>query len=228
MSISIGFLSFLALPGRCILCARRSARRRDLCASCESELPHVGNACIRCAIPLERTGTCGRCLQQPPPQDATRTVFRYTWPLDALIPAFKFNGDHAAGRVLGELFADNLPFGARPDCLLPVPLHATRLRERGFNQSLLLAQAAAAKWRIEVNAELIVRNRETAVQSGMNAHQRRRNVRGAFTLVAKDVPRHAAIVDDVVTTGSTTAEIAALLRRVGVEIIEVWTLARTI
>lgn len=225
--MSIGPFSFHALPGCCVLCARRSERRRDLCAACENDMPRIGNACVRCALPLVNAGVCGRCLQHPPPQDATRAAFRYAWPLDALVTDFKFNGDHAAGRVLGELFAESLSFGSKPDCLLPVPLHAKRLRERGFNQSLLLADAFSRKWRIEVNASLLARVRETEVQSGMNARARRRNVRGAFGLTAQNVPRHVVIVDDVVTTGSTTAEIAALLRRMGVEVIEVWTLART-
>lgn len=225
--MSNGSLSFHLLPGRCVLCARHTPRRHDLCEACEHDLPRAGNACIRCAAPLVTSGICGRCARRPLPQDATRAAFRYAWPLDSLVQNFKFNGDHAAGRVLGELFAEHLRFGARPDCLLPVPLHAKRLRERGFNQSQLLAAALTNRWRIPLNQELVVRVRETAVQSGMHARARRRNVRGAFALAANDVPRHIAIVDDVVTTGSTTAEIAALLRHAGAERIEVWTLART-
>src|SRR5690606_11682872 len=95
-----------------------------------------------------------------------------------------------------------------PDCLLPVPLHAKRLRERGFNQSLLLAQSLSLQFKIPLAADLVIRQRETAVQSGMNARARRRNVRNAFALTGNALPPRIAIVDDVVTTGSTTDEIA--------------------
>lgn len=223
-------LSFRLLPASCLLCGVRSGRVRDLCAACERDLPIHGHACRRCAMPLPASGnTCGRCLRLPPPHDALRSAFTYRYPLDALIQQFKFHGNHPAGRVLGDLFAEHLaPPSPLPDCLLPVPLHVKRLRERGFNQSLLLAQALSMRLRVPLAADLVIRQRETAVQSGMNARARRRNVRDAFALADGRLPTHVAIVDDVVTTGSTTAEIAALLRRAGVERIEVWTLARAV
>ncbi|HEX7046149.1 MAG TPA: double zinc ribbon domain-containing protein [Gammaproteobacteria bacterium] len=224
-------LSFRFLPGCCLLCQKRSGRHHDLCSDCEHDLPWLGVACTQCALPVPAThrGACGDCLKLPPVQDASRAVFRYGWPLDSLIQRFKFNGDHAAGRTLGELFAQGVRARTPlPDCLLPVPLHSRRLRERGFNQSELLADSVATKLAMDVRNDLVERIRETAVQSGMNAVARRRNVRNAFALCAERLPAHIAILDDVVTTGSTSAEIARLLRRAGVKRIEVWALARAV
>ena len=227
-----GFLetiSFRLLPGRCLPCGARSGRNLDLCQACEHELPFNQPCCRRCGMPLAADAVaCGRCLQKPPLADAIRTPFLYAFPLGTLIQRFKFHSDHPAGRLLGDLFAQHLEVPeALPDCLLPVPLHVTRFRQRGFNQSTLLAQALAARIGIAVRADLLVRQRETAAQTGMDARARRRNVRGAFALARATLPARIAIVDDVVTTGSTTDEMTQILRKAGVRWIEVWALART-
>lgn len=224
--------SFLFLPGCCTLCRRESARERDLCGDCEMDLPVLGAACTSCAMPLPLPANaatrCGACLRQPPPQDMTRALFRYAFPLDALIQRFKFQRDHAAGRVLGNLFAHGLHSTRDPaPVLVPVPLHERRLRERGYNQAELLARDLAVKGRYALRTDIVRRARETAVQSGMNARARRRNVRNAFALTSRDIPAHVAIIDDVITTGSTTQELARLFRRAGAERVDVWTLART-
>lgn len=222
-------LSFRLLPGCCLLCGCRSGRRIDICLRCERDLPWHDDACPRCAQPMPAGGyPCGSCLKTPPPQDGSLAAFRYEWPLDSLIQRFKFNGDHATGRMLGKLFTRRVARETPPpDCLLPVPLHASRLRERGFNQSMLLAESMAAALGIGIRNDIIERSRETTTQSGMDALARRRNVRGAFSL-AGEPPGHVAIVDDVMTTGSTTAEMTKLLRKAGVRTVEVWTLARAV
>lgn len=225
-------LSNLLLPGSCLLCRQGSHRALDLCAACERDLPRLENACTRCALPLpasvHRDPVCGACLQRPPPQDRARAAFRYHYPLDHLVQRFKFHADHAAGNLLGQLFARQVvPARNSNIVLLPVPLHAKRLRERGYNQAALLAHALSAEHGCELNDRLLQRTRETEVQSNMSAAARRRNVRNAFSLVSENLPQHVAIVDDVVTTGSTTREIAMLLKHHGVLKIEVWALART-
>jgi len=224
-------LSFLILPGCCVLCRNPCARRLDLCTACERDLPVIEHACTGCAIPLPGVANallCGACLQRHPPQNATRAIFRYAYPLDNLVQRFKFHGEQAAGNVLGKLFAARaLKTGEHSFTLLPVPLHPRRLRERGFNQAELLARAIGDRFHWEVRGDLLLRTRETAVQSNMSAAARRKNVRNAFALRTGHVPERIVIVDDVVTTGSTTAEIAALLRKAGAREIEVWALART-
>lgn len=217
--------SYRLLPGSCLLCEQRSRRDRDLCDPCLHDLPFIKHACARCAIPVQRGArTCGGCLRSPPPYDLARAAFRYDFPLDRLILRFKFFNDQAAGALLGELFAQRMQ--ARPGAvLLPVPLHVTRLRERGFNQAELLARMLAGAHHLPLRTDVLRRVRATEVQSGMNAAARRRNVKNAFAVVATP-PAHAVIVDDVVTTGSTVREIAMALRRAGTDLVEVWSLAR--
>lgn len=222
----------LILPGSCHLCRQPSHRSIDLCTPCEHDLPLLEYACRTCAVPLPATmghhEKCGACQQQPPPQQRARAAFRYTYPLDHLVQRFKFNGDQAAGKLLGQLFARHIsPTHGETIVLLPVPLHVNRLRERGYNQAEFLAQAVSAQHGCELQDRLLQRTRETDVQSNMSATARRRNVRNAFSLRSGTLPQHVAIVDDVVTTGSTTSEIAMLLKKNGVEKIEVWALART-
>lgn len=220
------FNSFSLLPGCCIVCSAMTGRLTDICGACESGLPSTRNACTLCALPVTAGAeVCGDCLRHSPPQQRTRAAFVYTFPVNALIQRFKFNGDQPAGRVLAELFARRLAPGTVPDCLLPVPLHRNRWRERGFNQSEILANALGEAFGIPVLRDAVARVRETAVQSGMAAAARRHNVRGAFAVRA-GLPAHAAIIDDVLTTGSTTAEIARALLRAGVKRVEVWALAR--
>lgn len=228
--MNLEWLSFHVLPGRCLLCEQPSRRARDLCAACEFDLPVLGNACPRCATPIPRSAlACGACLTHPPPQQLAHAAFRYAWPLDALIQRFKFHRDLAAGKMLGELFAQEMSRRkfTVPDALVPVPLHPRRLRERGYNQSLLLARVLAERLGLPLCEDLVERRRETAVQSGMNARSRRRNVRNAFAV--RRMPQHLAhiaIVDDVMTTGSTLMEIARLLLGSGIAHVEAWTLAR--
>ena len=112
-----------------------------------------------------------------------------------------------------------------PARLVPVPLHRNRLRRRGYNQAVELARPLGRALGLPVAPRLCRRQRPTPAQAELTGSDRRRNVRGAFA-VAAPVPRHVAIVDDVVTTGSTVGELARVLRRAGAERVEVWAVAR--
>jgi ComF family protein len=112
-----------------------------------------------------------------------------------------------------------------PQALVPVPLHVSRLRQRGFNQSIELFLPVARAMGIPLLREVVIRHRATSSQVGLSRSQRRRNLRGAF-VVRESLPEHVAIVDDVVTTGTTVNELARVLRRAGVERIDVWSVAR--
>lgn len=135
-------------------------------------------------------------------------------------------------RLLGELLADALGAEAEqpdwqwPDAILPVPLHPNRLRERGYNQALELARVVGRRLGTPVEHRHCRRTRATQAQSDLDERRRLANIRGAFE-AAPVVPKRLAILDDVVTTGATVTELTRVLRRVGCEQIEVWTLART-
>lgn len=220
----------LLLPLRCLLCGAKGAGDRDLCAGCAADCTRNAVACPRCALPLARPAPCcGECLRREPPFEHAWVPFVYAHPLDLLEARFKFGADLAAGRVLSSLMIecarDAAP--ARPDALVPVPLHAARLRERGYNQALELARPLARAFAIPLRADLLARTRATSPQTGLDAKTRRRNLRDAFTVTdATEPPPHVALLDDVMTTGATLRECARALRRAGVARVDVWALAR--
>jgi len=114
-----------------------------------------------------------------------------------------------------------------PEIIIPVPLHRTRLRERGFNQALEIARPIARSLSIPVDYKSCERVRKTSAQSLLPAAERRKNIKGAFRVTRPIAARHVAILDDVMTTGHTVQELAATLRKAGVERIDVWVVART-
>ncbi len=220
----------LILPPTCLLCGAAGAAGRDLCAGCLGDLPRNRTACPRCATPLSasQTGLCDRCRAQPPEFDRAFVPFRYQPPVDFLIVRLKFSGRLASARLLGELFAAALAERGDPppDCIVPVPLHPRRLRERGFNQSLELARAAARRFGIPLWINGLRRVRHTLPQTRLDAHQRQTNPLGAFALGTPPPGSRIALMDDVVTTASTIAECARVLRAGGTTDIEIWAIGR--
>lgn len=212
---------------RCLLCGERGHDGRDLCAACTLALPWNRSACLRCALPLPAPATCGACLQTPPALTETHAVFVYGFPLDRLVPRLKFHHDLAAGRLLSELMATGLCAVTRPAAVVPVPLHASRLRRRGYDQALELARPLARSLQVPLLADLLVRTRATSAQSELDAGARQRNLRQAFAVHAKAaLPAHVALVDDVMTTGATLQAAANSLRRAGVARVDAWVCAR--
>ena len=221
---------FAVLPPHCLLCGRDGDRRRDLCAACAADLIRNRICCPRCALPLKAPAPlCGECLQREPPFAAAYAPFVYASPLDQLLTRLKFGRSLAAGRVLSELWLEAMrhELVPVPAALLPVPLHPQRLRERGYNQALELARPLVRALGIPLRIDFLRRSRATAAQSDLDAAQRRRNLRGAFDIVENAaLPAHVAIVDDVMTTGATARECAKILRRAGVQRVDVWAFAR--
>lgn len=220
----------LVLPPRCLLCGAPGAEGRDLCAGCAGDFALNAVCCPRCALPLQAPAPlCGECLKREPPFASAWAPLRYGHPLDLLEARFKFHADLAAGRVLSALMIERAAVDApaRPELLIPVPLHAARLRERGYNQALELAQPLARAFALPLRADLLVRTRATPPQTGLDAKTRRRNLRGAFSVAdGARLPGHVALVDDVMTTGATLRECARVLRAAGVARVDVWALAR--
>ncbi|WP_440279992.1 ComF family protein [Frateuria sp.] len=216
------------LPWRCLLCGDAGGDGLDLCHACAAELPRNTSCCARCALPLpSAVAMCGRCQRKPPPWDAAWAPFRYGWPLDRLEARYKFGRDLAAGRTLARLWQCAAPPVARPALILPVPLHRSRLRQRGYNQSLELARPLGRALGVPVRHDGLLRARFTEAQTELDAAARRRNVRGAFALCeGLALPAHVALLDDVMTTGATLAECARVLKRAGVARVDVWALAR--
>lgn len=217
------------LPRRCLLCLG-DAQETNLCGLCQDALPRIGGACSGCGLPLESSKFCGRCLQRAPPFDQVCIPFRYQPPLSGLILELKFEQRLAAAATLGSLLLESVAaLRPHPDVILPVPLHPARVRQRGFNQALEIARPLATGLGIRLAPRLVRRKKNTLAQSSLEGSvARRRNLRGAFHCDPRKLAgvRRLAIVDDVVTTCATAAELARTLKRAGVPWVELWSVAR--
>lgn len=216
------------LPPSCIVCDGPGSGSRELCEGCRRSLVSNVVCCSRCALPLPATTPlCGQCQTRPPPWHDVWVPFVYAWPLDVLESRFKFSGSLAAGRELATCWLSSGVPPVIPELLVPVPLHTSRLRQRGYNQALELARPLARHLGLPVAHDVLGRARATGAQTELDAATRATNVRAAFAVKRVPAQKHVAIVDDVMTTGSTLAECARVLLAAGVERVDVWALART-
>ena len=182
---------------------------------------------------------CGLCRRIEPVFARAAAYGSYESGLRELIHLLKYNGVRPAANVLGRMLSEAIAtlepdFAADSIAVVPVPLHRTKLRQRGFNQAELIARAAmrirGRAGRLHLHAGALVRTRDTASQIGLTSHQRRENLRGAFRVAQPDAvkAREILLVDDVFTTGSTVSECARVLRRAGATKVWVATVARTL
>jgi len=221
----------LLLPPVCLLCGAPGSsepRLRDLCPACRQALPWAAGQCARCALPLHTSAAlCGRCQTQPLAFERCLAPFVYQAPLDHLLHGLKFHGRLAQARLLGEVMASWLGevVDVLPERLIPVPLHASRLRQRGFNQAVELARPIARRFGLSLELDMVRRRRATPPQSELSRQERQKNLKGAFE-VLRPLAGRVVIVDDVMTTGSTAHELARSLLNAGAAQVEVWVCAR--
>jgi ComF family protein len=223
-------LSVFAVRQRCALCETPASTHHPLCAACEAGLPRNSLACAICALPLPTaTSRCGRCQKKKLLIERICAPYRYDYPLDSLILRFKKHGDLACGQLLASLCAAqfNQYPEQRPQALVPVPLHDHRLRERGYDQALLLSRTVGVQTNVPVCAAL-TRIRNTGSQAGLSARARAVNVRRAFSADPRQLQQieHVALIDDVATTAATLNACALALRRAGVRRVDAWVIAR--
>lgn len=220
----------------CVQCRRKLAvARHGLCSRCNKQIRRFPY-CGRCGAELSRNERqCGRCLRDEPAWDRMVIIGHYNDPLAGLIHRFKFQNQFFLDRTLARLMLLAVRDAKRthaltlPDVLLPVPLHRFRQWRRGYNQADLLAQQLARQLNIPARNDLIKRVKHTPTQRGLTAKARRQNLKNAFEInpiIQYCGYRSVALLDDVITTGSTLNEIAKQLRKAGVAQIQVWGLAR--
>ena len=237
------------LPQPCLLCGDLGHQEHDLalCSACLADLPVLGETCISCANPLEssferlesflsqspllQTRHCGQCTQNSPHFDHSLAFFPYSQPFDYFVHAIKFRSKLAITSLLGQLMTQQIANTASmldelPDGLLPVPLHPSRQRERGYNQSLELARPIAKQLQIPLLNDLAQRTKATPPQSSLSLRQRRKNLKDAFAINYSVKDRHIAIIDDVMTTGTTVNALAKKLKQAGARRVSVWCLCR--
>lgn len=218
-------------PGRCLLCGDALPWRQDFCPECLPLLPRTVHRCPRCGAPGDalHSHPCGRCLRYPPAFSRSRVWLDYATPVDRLVQDLKYNGKLHLARALGEAWGEDLAasYQGDIDLLVPVPLHPQRLRQRGFNQALELARPLSRILNIKISSRELVRTRATAPQAELSHQLRYANVRNAFSSKSEVFQGQCvALVDDVMTTGSTASAAATALRQAGAATAEVWILAR--
>ena len=219
------------LPATCVSCKTSiAANSSPACIECYQALPFHIDFCQQCGQSLPaNVDVCGRCLEHSLNFDACFCAFRYEDPIDQHIRAFKYSKHPElaiplAGLLHDELFANEIE---RPQLLLPVPIHHKRLRQRGFNQATELTRHLSKRLQIPYDSNLLEKHTLTEPQVALTHKQRMKNQRGSFRMKMQTNVKHVAIIDDVVTTGSTASEIAKILKRNGVDYVQVWGVAHT-
>ncbi|MFK8066858.1 MAG: ComF family protein [Gammaproteobacteria bacterium] len=222
----------------CVLCGERcnktdTFKSTFLCSACKKDLPIINNPCQVCGMPLSlksSTKICGSCLNNAPFYQQSLIPLQYNFPVTSLVKQLKFNNKFIYSEILSQILLEKIQQGSSsfPEYIIPVPLHFYRLIKRGFNQSELIAKSLSCQLEIPVDLKCCKRIRNTPHQTGFTINERNKNIRNAFSVNGTFSAKHIAIVDDVVTTGSTVNELARMFQKSGVEKIEIWAAARTI
>lgn len=211
----------------CLLCEGQ-AGDKGLCAGCEKSLPRLPERrCPVCSAPGPVADICGRCLTHPPAFDRVVAVLSYQHPVDLLVQGLKYRGQLACARPLALLLAEALDAEPYPDLVLPMPLSAARLAERGFNQAQEIARLLGAEFGVRGDPEVCRRLRDGAAQASLPWKRRAANVRNAYACDRNLEGLRVAVVDDVLTTGATLNEVAVTLKRHGAREVSGWIAART-
>lgn len=245
-----------AVPGDCELCGQR-AFGLNLCTLCIESLPRTPSPCPRCGLAQLTAADakhnakysakhsaehntelsearCGFCAVRQPAIDQCISLLSYEAPVKQLVSRFKFHEKFATGRSLSLLLTDKIKEHYEhcilPEGIIPVPLHPSRWRQRGYNQAMEIGRVISQELQIRLATNAVQRIKATEAQTTLTSSAaRRRNLAGAFAVKNRAQLRnykHIAIVDDVITTMSTIDALAKLLRKAGVERIDAWSLAR--
>lgn len=218
----------------CILCQLNPANETQLCHACSNDLPWIHHACQSCGIPLNIHDparlTCPSCQNKQPSFEQAISPFEYRFPIDQLIQLAKFGHQSHYLIPLAELLSAYLlnhhlatPL---PALIIPVPMHRTRLLERQYNQAALLGRQVAKRLQIRFDTTLIMKTTNTPHQADLDRKARQKNLRNSFQCLQKP-PASVAVIDDVMTTGTTAAEISKVLKRAGCKKVYIWTIAHT-
>ena len=227
----------LLFPSSCLACGNMVARAADimLCPDCLEQLEPVSIPLCSCCGRQFHKGTgdnhlCELCLTNSYHFDIARALVKYRPPVTRIISAFKYHRHTTALKSFQAIFAGHpcLKDLGQPDLIIPVPLHVSRLRERGFNQALLLARTFYPEHHHLINFTALQRKRHTSPQTGMNGKERRRNLKNAFQVIDENTVknRRVLLIDDVFTTGSTVSECARMLKKAAAKEVRVLTFAR--
>ena len=225
----------LLLASACLLCGSTHTNVTNICDACFFNLPILPESCIQCGKFFSgvapESKKCGKCITKPPPFDLTYALFPYVPPIISLLIKLKYGLSLSHAKFFSEILINQIRsvwylHQPLPDLILPIPLHAKRLRERGFNQAVEIARPISKKLTIPMDLRHIKRIKYTQPQSNLKAKERQANVAKAFFTTKNYAGLTVAVVDDVITTGNTMTEFCHLLRKANVTAIHVWCCAR--
>ncbi|MGB2172382.1 MAG: ComF family protein [Porticoccaceae bacterium] len=228
-------LKKILFPGSCSLCREGlSATQQILCSNCIDNLPYVVNFCVKCAEPLLSMGICPTCQKRPPNFRLCLTLCDYSYPIPEAINHIKTNPFALETKQLSVLFANQLPAAyanlEMPDIIIPMPSHPIRILSRGFNQSNLIAQFLSNKLKGTIVLNNICLRKHLGKPQRSHTRRQRMKILNS-TFESKKHPdikgKSLALVDDVVTTGSTAKAATASLLKAGAKSVDLWCIAKT-
>lgn len=215
-----------------MLCTTAKGGNLALCAECLHSLPwHLQAHCPQCGLTSTAGQVCGHCLKSSPAFDRTHALFRYEYPLDAMLQHYKYGHLLTMAETFGQLLADAIITGTKnnlPDIIVPMPLHPQRLQERGFNQAVEIARVVGNQLQLKLDTQSCVRVKLAPPQVSLPLKQRVKNMRGAFSCQTRLEGLRVALLDDVMTTGASLNELAKTVKTAGASHVECWVIARTL
>ncbi len=222
------FNQFITSQSLCLCCQYQKSAKNGFCLACYQDLPHLRNPCLYCGQPLLEQQICA-CKPEDSPFMACLSAFEYQFPINKLINQYKEQSRLALCDSFAQSIAAQIDQQkqALPELLIPVPLSDDKLRQRGFNQSVELAKALSRILNIPVDYQSLRTKGQTKSQKQLNQKQRLALSADQFTLNQNIHYKHIAIIDDVITTGTTVKTIAYLLREHGVTHLQAWSIAKT-
>ncbi len=218
---------------RCLLCHQTAWLPHCVCRLCLQQLKTLPPPCCTlCAHPLPQDSTvthCGACILNPPSFDSTIALFEYCNLMKKIVNQMKFEGHCSVAYFLGEQLALHIQHQCQSDWayIMPVPLHTSRWRTRGFNQAHLIAHALSKRLNIPVNTNCAIKIKKTAALSRHTKNMRYQYIRSAFKVIQRPA-QHVAIVDDLMTTGATAHTLAQALKSAGAHRVDVLTPIRVL
>ena len=232
---------------RCQLCDEALRCNPFFCDACDKDLPRTQIQCRICCLPLKLAHSdspdpslvCGECLTFPPSFTMTICPFRYEFPVSQLIRQVKYFKQRYWIKTLCQplqqayVQISQQDSSAKPDLLIPIPIHKSKRKKRGYNQAELIASALSRNTGIGVSKNSLVKTRPTDTQAQLNKQERMRNLSGSFSISKRAsqqgilVGKHIALIDDVMTTKATCELASKLLLDHGAKRVDVWCLART-
>jgi len=216
---------------KCVFCDK--PEKNNICSNCRADLPWLEHCCHICALPLRSKATnliCKKCIEQRPHFNQVIAAFNYRFPIDIAITKSKNEQQRQHLQWLGHLLTIRLmkhyTSSSMPQIIVPVPISAKKKLLKGYNQTQQLTKIVGSKLNISYDDQVLAKVKDTPAQATLTAKQRKKNLVGAFKANTHNY-QHVAIIDDVLTTGSTANELAKMLINSGVKTVDIWVLART-